>query len=274
VRARGLALRLQLEGMPTWARSSTSSSAYWTAPSTPAELSRWDTFVNAVTTRYGGPQTYLEIWNEPNNASFWAPAPNPTNYALLLAASYTTIKSVSPATTVLFGGLSESDVGYLRSVYRALRQEFGSAAAANNNFFDELNVHPYTDNRGPQVNSSYYVTQGSWGPVNCNFRGGLVAMDNVMHAFGDSKSIYIGEYGFTTEASQGSDPVSDATRAEYLRQAYVIAGKLPYVTAMSWYYLEQTPWNPASWTLLTLDDQPNDTYNALVSVAKHYQQSP
>jgi aryl-phospho-beta-D-glucosidase BglC (GH1 family) len=48
--------------------------------------------------------TTFEIWNEPNNASFWQPRPNPAAYTADLIAAYAAIKKASPSAFVISGG--------------------------------------------------------------------------------------------------------------------------------------------------------------------------
>ena len=49
-------------------------------------------------------ETY-EVWNEPDNAQFWKPSPDPSRYAALYALTRGAIESVDPAARVIVGGL-------------------------------------------------------------------------------------------------------------------------------------------------------------------------
>ena len=51
----------------------------------------------------------LEVWNEPDNPTFWAPAPDPTRYAQLYQQTRDTVSATSPGIRVLIGGLFAPD---------------------------------------------------------------------------------------------------------------------------------------------------------------------
>jgi hypothetical protein len=52
------------------------------------------------------PVTTFEIWNEPDVADFWAPAPDPARYMELYVQSRRAIKAADPQARVLIGGLT------------------------------------------------------------------------------------------------------------------------------------------------------------------------
>ena len=52
------------------------------------------------------PATAIEIWNEPDNSDFWAPAPNPAGYIDLYLRARTAIRAADPRARVLIGGLT------------------------------------------------------------------------------------------------------------------------------------------------------------------------
>ena len=52
------------------------------------------------------PVDTYEIWNEPDNAAFWTPAPNPAAYADLYAAARDSISAVDPTVRTIVGGLT------------------------------------------------------------------------------------------------------------------------------------------------------------------------
>jgi len=79
----------------------------------------------------------------------------------------------------------------------------------------------------------------------------------------------IGEYGFTTVAWEAFGAVPEATRAQYLTEAFALAAQTGYVDGFCWFYPYTTPWNPASWALLLgsyPNFQPTQTFEALVAV--------
>ncbi len=270
--SRHLMIRIQLVGMPDWARSAgepSNSTAPWLAPSTPSELSSWSNFVSRVASHFGSKVTYYEIWNEENEQSFFSQGPNPSEYANLLEASYVSIKAAAPSAQVVFGGTSRNDVGFVSAVYSAINSQFPSLAVSDHHFFDILGVHPYSGDRAPNAVLSSWVYQDQWGTMDENYTG-FILLHNLMAANGEGyKHIYITEFGYNTVAWNSFGPVSDSLRASYLTQAFSLAANTGYVDAISWYYFYPTAWNPSSWTLLQ-GSYPNwqqtQTFQALVNV--------
>jgi hypothetical protein len=52
------------------------------------------------------PATAIEIWNEPDNSDFWAPAPDPAGYIDLYLRARAAIRAADPQARVLVGGLT------------------------------------------------------------------------------------------------------------------------------------------------------------------------
>jgi hypothetical protein len=272
VRSRGMKLRFQLVGFPQWARDTgdpSYSAEQWLAPTSPGELAEWSKFVSRVVAQFGAQVTYYEIWNEENNQAFWAQGPSPSEYANLLEASYTTIKAADPSAQVMFGGISQNDVGFLQQTYAAIDRQFPATAAPDNHFFDILGVHPYSGAQSPKDNASSNIWKGPFGTMDDNFLG-FELLHNLMSQQGEGwKHVYIGEYGFTTSTWESFGAVPDATRAQYLTDAFALAAQTGYVDGLCWYYSYSTPWNPASWALLQgsyPNYTPTQTFEALAAV--------
>lgn len=58
------------------------------------------------------------IWNEPNNKSHWDPETDPdwSRYSDLVVASSRAIRAVNPALTLVMGGMSPIDPGFVRTL--------------------------------------------------------------------------------------------------------------------------------------------------------------
>lgn len=267
--ARGLRVRLQLYGLPDWARDPGrpgAGAAPWLAPQSLQELTYWSDFLTRLVTHFGSSVSYYEVWNEPNGTDFWYGGPSPSGYAVLLQASYKAVKAASAGATVMFGGLSRNDLGFLQQVYAALDSTYGSSAVAGGHYFDILNVHPYTLGRSPTVNSPDYVWTTQFGLMDENFEG-FGRLKDYMATVGEGwKHIYIGEYGFPTQAVGAFPAVTDSVRAQNLTDAYSIARSKGYIEGMGWYYLYPTPWDGPEWTLLDANWDGNLTYQALTAV--------
>ncbi len=102
---------------------------------------RYAAFAGAAAERYRGQVAAWEIWNEPDNAAFWRPAPDAAAYARLLVAASAAIKSVDPGALVLNGGVVPFDTGFLEAI--AANGAWGA--------IDALSVHPYVDPATPEA---------------------------------------------------------------------------------------------------------------------------
>ncbi|NYG54367.1 GH39 family glycosyl hydrolase [Nocardioides perillae] len=266
--AAGLRVRLQVSTMPQWAVEETSSPTdtdFWHPPLTDTELRRWTRFVHDLTVHVQGRVDYLEIWNEPNEYDFWPTGPDPVAFARLLEASYAAVKEVDPSISIVSGGLSNNDIGFLRAVYDARDELYGEDEV----LFDQVGVHPFSGDRSPSTELARWTYEREpFGEFSQNFLG-IVDLHDLMEQRGDAdKPLYIGEFGYSTQPWREFGPVSDADRAVYLEEAFRAATCYSYVSALSWYYFHPTRFNEPSWTLLDRQGQPNETYAALVAWAR------
>ncbi len=158
----------------------------------------------------------VEIWNEPNGAMFYTPAPDPAGYVALLKAAYPRVKAVDANVVVLggsmgavpdFGNVNINPVTFLQQMY----------AAGGRNFFDALAFHPY-----------HYSTKFSDGmtvaasPVDM-----VMGMRRIMIANNDAaKKIWVTEYG--QPSSQGGD----AQEKTFLTDMLTKWQELPYAGPM------------------------------------------
>jgi hypothetical protein len=87
------------------------------------------TFAGAAAARYSarGVHAY-EIWNEPNNASFWAPRADGARYAGLLKAASASIRRADANATIVTGGMSPAtDAGGNVAPVTFLKQLYANA---------------------------------------------------------------------------------------------------------------------------------------------------
>ena len=95
-----------------------SQGTFWTAhPGLPAE-----------------PVDTYEIWNEPDNPTFWTPAPNPGAYALLYLRARAAVRQADPTARVIIGGLTNVAV-FLPAMVHAVPALVGHV--------DGIGIHPY-----------------------------------------------------------------------------------------------------------------------------------
>jgi hypothetical protein len=201
--ADGLNVLLVLNLSPGWANGGAPSDHY--APTT-AHIPDYVRFATAVVQRYApqGVHTY-EVWNEPNNASFWLPQPDANAYTQLLRAAYPAIHAADSQATVLNGGLAAlGDPSYSGSVGEAperfLNEMYLASGGTAQGYFDALSDHVYS---GPDSPTAPSIKAGFCRTANINA---------IMNSFHDQKPIW------ATEAGQDSTEVNQQTQATYIAQ--------------------------------------------------------
>jgi hypothetical protein len=212
----------------------------------PTNMQDYGDALRFLAARYVGrsPRVVWEIWNEPNDPSFWQPSPNATQYTAMLEAAYTSIKSVDPGATVLGGSILHNDLRYLDRMY----------AAGARGFFDGLSLHPYTvGGVGPAdrdiAHNGYF-----------SFTLAVEQMEEEMARYGQpNEPIWITEMGWPTSV------VSDSTRATYLQQAVGLVRTWPYVRAVCPYVLDQT--DDSSFGLVTSIGIPTASWSTYAAEA-------
>jgi hypothetical protein len=92
---------LTLGQTPAWASSNPDIVNYVGAgaPAPPADIQDWRDYITAVAQRYKGRIRYYEIWNEPNDNTYYTGTV--AELAQLTAEAYTILKAVDPGNTVL-----------------------------------------------------------------------------------------------------------------------------------------------------------------------------
>lgn len=176
-------------------------------------------YVRAVVTRYRRYIHHWEIWNEPDNAIFWKPRPDPKLYAELLIRTSAVIKAIDPQAQVLIGGFNPFDVTFARAV----------AAEGAWNSFDIIAIHPYVDPYSPED-------------------GNLVAAADMARALGNQfgpKPIWVTELGW---ASGKSERDRVGTTDEQFQASYLVRSMLLLweagVERTFWYSFKDDPGNP------------------------------
>jgi hypothetical protein len=177
----------------------------------PASAEAFGAFAHQVAAHYSGRIAAYEIWNEPNGAMFFAPAPDPAAYTSLLKAAYSGIKAVSPSIDVIAGVLgSVADApGMMNPVTFAQRMYDAGAKDS----FDALSFHPY-----------HYSLPFSSGPFQANSPvEQVMSLRTMMIAMGDgAKRIWASEYGEPTSA------VDEATQDSMITDFLIKWQEMPY----------------------------------------------
>jgi polysaccharide biosynthesis protein PslG len=175
---------------PVWARDPARTCAqggdeFCIYPPLPQYDSDWKVFVKAAVARYPNVRA-IEIWNEPNIATFWSPAADPTRYAAVLKAAYDGVRAARSKAPVLTGGLYPANTtGGNVSAKEFLSQVYATAGAAS---FDGIGSHPY-------AHQEVYVDR---------MRTRLDALRAVRDQYADGATpLWITEVGISSEATSG-----------------------------------------------------------------------
>ena len=223
------------DGVPYWAsadpsRYSDSGGNHWNKYWKPRNFQDYADFARAVVSHYQakGVHTY-EVWNEPNYSHFWPSGPSGSDYTAMLKVAYPAIKAADPSSTVLMGGLSRNDYGFLQQMY----------SAGARGYFDAAAVHPYPNKVDPTV---------CWNDSGTTYKSidafcGIESVRAVMVANGDSaKNLWLTEFGWST-ASGATNGVTEVVQADYLTKAFQKLDSYPYVTNAFWYSMRNNYWS-------------------------------
>ena len=215
--ARGIKVLGTLWLTPAWANGGQGTRVPPSNPADYADFARW------AASRYQGRVSAWEVWNEPNQDTFWIGS-DPVRYAALVKAAYPAFKAGDPRALVLAGSVAENDTTWLERMY----------AAGAGGSFDVLSTHPY---QGPADAPPELPDDGNKWVLDH-----VGAVHRLMVAHGDeAKPIWGTEYGWSTHANGPSTPnwekgVTEAQQADYLTRSLAFFGsKHPYVTNVFWY---------------------------------------
>jgi hypothetical protein len=166
----------------------------------------------------------IEIWNEPDNPTFWYPSPNPAQYAVLYAAAQRAIAAVKPQIHVIVGGLNHPSTT-LRTLIPAIRALHAP--------IDGVSVHPYA------------LTPAG---VLENVRRARRLLDRLGVG---PVALYVTEFGWTTQPPGALDYAPAQARPGYVQDTLAALGHtdchIAAVTVFSWVTLELDPRSYVDW---------------------------
>jgi hypothetical protein len=149
------------------------------------------------------PITEYEVWNEPNFANLWCPAPDPAAYAKLYLAAHAAVHAVDPKALVLFGGLAAfpaDEAGPPAKLsYGNFLSQAVDAEPALRREVDAVAVHPY----GVDPDAVLRALRGLRGAVDSAGLSGVPMIAD--------------EVGWHTHGALGLPSVPEDQRAEYFR---------------------------------------------------------
>jgi polysaccharide biosynthesis protein PslG len=205
-------------------------------PPSRSMLDEWRELVAEVARRF--PKAVFEVWNEPNLAIFWRPAPEPERFAELQAIAFKVIKSINPESIVLAGGLASngeyesrlapttpSDLPLKEFLDRAMSSEPGLRG-----HMDALSFHPYP----------YSPELGEGSP----FAKGFSDVREVLAAHGEPElPLWVTETGI---ASEGAFAVDEEDQANTIARLVSRIATMPDVEGLFLHRLLPPPPEAAS----------------------------
>ena len=174
-----------------------------------------------------------EVWNEPDDAPYWQPAPNAAAYAALLKATYPAFKAGDPSAAVSTGGMVANDYDFLQALY-----DNGAKGS-----FDAVGIH--TDTACLTTDPREYYREPSGRIGRYSFTG-YREVRWTMLANGDDKPIWLTEMGWSTTDAicntgerAGTKPggVAPAQQADFLGKGFGCLANDAYVTQAMWFSL-------------------------------------
>lgn len=258
--ARGMKVIAMVWATPCWASSAPESvkqgcsGSWWDRGVTaypPNNDSDYADIVKWVTSRYGTKLAAVELWNEPNlpEPRFWNTPNKAARYAQLVKAAYPAAKAGNAAVPVLAGALASADKPFLDELY---------ANGIQGNY-DGISVHPYNENRSPTD-----LWKPEWQKY--TFLPGLQWVRSGQTAHGDTKPLWITEFGWTTGTNTAWH-VSEEQQGLYIRQAFGLLDSMPYVKAAAVYTLRNVGTDPSDFEtnfgLVRQDFSAKPAYGAL-----------
>ena len=279
----GLKLIARLDRQPFWTQENGGWPPLDSAP--PADLSTFETFCEAVASRYRGRVEAYQVWNEPNLSREWGDnwgteeierSPDATEYVALLRACYLGIKRADPNAVVISAGLAPTGTGLPAAIPDDiyLQQMYDAGAAA---YFDVLGVHAPGYGQPPERAPDHPAFLGHrWRA----FRH-VEDMRRIMVRNGDAhKQVAVLEVGWTTDQVHENYvwmAVSEEEQADYLTRAYRYAYEhwQPWIGPVTAIYIANPFWtedNEEWWWALTVPGYPDATlrpaYHALAAMPK------
>jgi hypothetical protein len=222
MKAAGIPLYVAVTETPAWAGASHARNA-------PPPPGAYADFMRRLAAHFRGRVGAYEVWNEPDNSTWWRSEATPSEYAALLKPAYAAVKSADPGARVGVGGLVANDFRFVEGLYRA-----GAKGS-----FDFVAVH--TDSECHRVDPRGAARDETGRISRWSFTGYREVRASMLD-HGDDKPIWMTELGWSVtrrRCPRGHDGagVSAAKQAAFLTRAYRCLAADPYVERASWFSL-------------------------------------
>jgi polysaccharide biosynthesis protein PslG len=206
--------------------------------SPPSSAADYAAYAGALAARYGAggsfwgahpelpsdPVQTLEIWNEPDNPTFWSPRVDPARYADLYVRARDAIAAADPSARVIVGGLTNVPA-FLPAMLQARPDLRGH--------IDGVAVHPYGANPLGVV-------------------GNVAKARQVLGSTGlGAVPLYVTEFGWTAHPTSSHNWLPERLRPRYISQTIASLGHIDCGVAAAilytWVTPERDPDNGQDW---------------------------
>lgn len=193
----------------------------WTGP----DPGRFAEFVFEAAQRYSiRGLNHWEIWNEPNLAGPWPPAPDPVAYAALAAAGSSAIREANDRAFIISGGLAAvQTTGPIWNLWHYAAEDFLSIVydRVGGDPFDAIGFHPYSYPELPDRTR----TKNGWGLMSGRLRDVMIRNADA------DKPIWITEYGAPTSLPE----VPESVQVDMLEMAHDLTARTAWLGPLFWY---------------------------------------
>jgi hypothetical protein len=201
----------------------------WAQPYSDEAIEAFGRYAERVARRYRGRVAAWEIWNEPNERTFWTSTPE--RYVRLMRAAYEGVKRGDPDALVIGGSLSGVDLVYLRTLLK-----LGAGA-----WMDRLSVHPYSF---------------GWTPEDAQLLRELRGIAQELRRAGKSDRLWVTEIGINLSSGK--------KQALLLERTWALLSQSGVVERAFWFNLYQP--NSRTYPLYRADWSPTPSARALADV--------
>lgn len=196
----------------------------------------------------------LEVWNEPNNRTFWVGSVQ--QYVDLVNAAVAAARSIGSPVPIIAGALAGADVDYLKQMYADGMQGQGG-----------ISMHPYT--LRPASGGFLDPLKPADGPGNSAspsiFKANIADVHDAMLAAGDPGDVWLTEFGYSV-CPAIPYCVSARRQSRWIVDGLRVAARIPYVRAAILYSLRDAG-NSDDWNnrfgLLQRNFEPRPSYGAV-----------
>lgn len=189
----------------------------WVEPYSDEAITRFGEYAERLARRYRGRVRAWEVWNEPNERTFWQSTSE--RYVRLLRAACEGVRRGDPDALVVGGSLSGVDVAYLQELL----------AHGAGQWMDALSVHPYSF---------------GWGPERSQLIRELRGMAEVWRKQGGRGGLWVTEIGVNSLRDRGQANQTERTLILLLQSGVVDVSfwYCLYLTKPSGYALYRPDW--------------------------------